>query len=33
MCQLPYSHIIKYETLASDWDNFVSDIEAYDSRC
>ena len=28
MCQLPYSHIIKYESLASDWDNFVSDIQA-----
>merc|ERR1712216_492796 len=28
MCQLSYSHIIKYESLASDWDNFVEDIQA-----
>ena len=28
MCQLSYSHIIKYETLISDWENFVWDIQA-----
>ena len=28
MCQLSYSHIIKYETLSSDWENFVLDIQA-----
>ena len=28
MCQLSYSHIIKYESLTSEWDNFVSDIQA-----
>ena len=28
MCQLSYSHIIKYETLSSDWENFVWDIQA-----
>ena len=31
MCQLSYSHIIHYESLASEWGHFIEDIQAPDS--